>query len=61
MSSSHHADLIAERFDGMTGLARWVDPATRRADIPFYHSAGRRAVVAARHPVSSLSRWPVAE
>lgn len=32
------------------GLARWRTPLSRRADIPLYHSAGRRAAVARPPP-----------
>ncbi len=51
MSSSHHADLIAERFG--CGDSAWLAgglPLSRRADIPLYHSAGRRAAVARPQP-----------
>ncbi len=52
MSSSHHADLIAERFDvSGFGLARWRTSRHRAALIsPAYHSAGRRAAVARPPP-----------
>lgn len=50
MSSSHHADLIAERFDVAIRQLAGRLPLSRRADIPLYHSAGRRAAVARPQP-----------